>query len=274
MRLLITGGGGFLGQVLARDLVRRGNLLVHGPGKEQLAKISQVLLVDVNPPKKLLFPELESRASVVTGDISDASFCNSLFEGCHGATSVFHLGAMMSGQGEADFDRCMAVNLFGTLNLLESARNCGHARPKFVLASAGATLGSGAPTDFISKEDVVSDATRATPHTTYGMTKACAELLLSDYSRKGFIDGRGCRLPTVVVRAGEPNGATTSCFSALVRDPLSGVDAHMPIAPDVPHAVTDYQTAVSALVRMHELPQQEVDDVLGFDRTVFVPNVA
>ena len=113
--------------------------------------------------------------------------------------SIFHLGAIMSGQGEADFDLCMGVNLHGTLHLLEAARQCtSDARPHFVLASAGATLGAGAPTDFVSKEDTVGDTTRATPHTTYGMTKACAELLLADYSRRGFVDGRGCRLPSVV----------------------------------------------------------------------------
>ena len=100
----------------------------------------------------------------------------------------------MSGTGEADFDLCMGVNMRGTLQMLESARHCGATRPRFIYASAGATLGAGAPTDFISKDDVVGDSTRATPHTTYGMTKAIGELLLSDYSRRGFVDGRGIRL--------------------------------------------------------------------------------
>ena len=115
----------------------------------------------------------------------------------------------MSGQGEADFDLAMNVNLHGTMHMLEAARHCGALRPRFVMASAGATLGAGAPTDFVTKDDIVGDATRATPHTSYGMTKACAELLLQDYSRRGFVDGRAVRLPTVIVRAGAPNAATT-----------------------------------------------------------------
>lgn len=123
----------------------------------------------------------------------------------------------------------------------------------------------------MTKDDVVSDATRATPHTTYGMTKACSELLLSDYSRKGFIDGRACRLPTVVVRAGSPNAATTGIFSGAVREPLAGLDTISPIAADVSHAVTGHRTAVEALLRMHESPADRVDAVLGYDRTVFVP---
>eukprot|EP00967_Tisochrysis_lutea_P132159 scaffold230457_cov32-Tisochrysis_lutea.AAC.2 len=180
----------------------------------------------------------------------------------------------MSGQGEADFDLAMRVNLHGTMSLLEAARNSGAPRPRFVMASAGATLGAGAPTDFVSKDDTVSDATRATPHTTYGMTKACAELLLSDYSRRGFLDGRGVRLPTVVVRAGAPNGATTGAFSAVVREALAGREAVLPIGRDVSHAVTSHRTAVESLLRMHELPVQEIDRVLGYDRTVFVPSIA
>ena len=172
----------------------------------------------------------------------------------------------MSGTGEADFDLCMGVNMRGTLQMLESARHCGATRPRFIYASAGATLGAGAPTDFISKDDVVGDSTRATPHTTYGMTKAIGELLLSDYSRRGFVDGRGIRLPSVVVRAGAPNAATTSCFSAVVREPLAGVDVVSPIDSEVKHAVTSHRTAVDCLLQMHELAAETVDSVLGFDR--------
>ena len=106
------------------------------------------------------------------------------------------------------------------------------------------------------------------------MTKACAELLLSDYSRRGFVDGRGARLPSVVVRAGAPNAATTGCFSAVVREPLAGTDVIAPIGAHVKHAVTSSRGAVDALLSLHELPAAEVDAVLGFDRTVFVPSVA
>jgi len=180
----------------------------------------------------------------------------------------------MSGQGETDFDMCMGVNLHGTLHMLEAARHCGAPRPRFVMASAGATLGSGAPTDYVTKDDVVADSTRATPHTSYGMTKACAELLLSDYSRRSFVDGRAVRLPSVIVRAGAPNAATTSCFSSVVREPLAGVDTVAPIDANVRHAVTSHRTALDALLKMHELPAAAVEAGLGYDRTAFVPCTA
>ncbi len=276
MRVVITGGCGFIGQLLARSVLRQGSLRTHVQGGgEAMAPVTEILLADAaRPPRGLLFDDLDS-ASVVLGDLSDASFCRSLFEGTRGEpTSVFHLGAIMSGEGEADFDRCVAVNLSGTHHLLEAARRCASARPRFILAGAGATIGSGAPTDFVRADDTVSDATRATPHTTYGMAKACAELLLSDYSRKGFVDGRGCRLPTVIVRAGAPNAATTGCYSAVVREVLAGRDVCLPIGADVTHAVTSHRAAVGCLLGLHEVAAPSADAVLGFDRTVFVPSAA
>ena len=274
MRVIITGGTGFIGQLVARDIARRGALQTHqAAGVEGETKVTEIVLADVARPEKLMFEEL-SAARVVVGDVANAAFCRSLFEGVTGAVSVFHLGAVMSGQGEKDFDLVMGVNLHGTLNMLEAARACGAPRPRFIMASAGATLGSGAPTDFVTKDDTVGDSTRATPHTSYGMTKACAELLLSDFSRRGFVDGRACRLPSVVVRAGAPNAATTSVFSSVVREPLSGKDTESAIGPDVRHAVTGHRTAVACLVGLHELEAAKVDAVLGFDRTIFIPSIA
>lgn len=198
MRVIITGGCGFLGQMLARNILKKGSLISHSQsGEETEHEVTDIVLADVSSPTEMLFPELNSKiVRVVLGSVSELAFCQSLFSDA-GACSVFHLGAVMSGQGEADFDLCLSVNLMGTMNMLASARSCLAPRPRFILVSAGATLGSGAPTDFVSKNDTVGDATRATPHTTYGMTKACSELLLQDFSRKRFVDGRGCRLPTV-----------------------------------------------------------------------------
>eukprot|EP00964_Phaeocystis_antarctica_P071742 scaffold43823_cov57-Phaeocystis_antarctica.AAC.1 len=277
VRVIITGGTGFIGQLVARAILQKGTLLVHQPsGDEAEAEVSEVVLADVARPPQLMFAELEdsSACTVRLGDISDPLFCRSLFEGAQGPVSVFHFGAVMSGQGEQDFDLVMRVNLHGTLNLLEAARQCSATRPRFIMASAGATLGSGAPTDYVDKNDTVGDWTRATPHTSYGMTKACAELLLSDFSRRGFVDGRACRLPSVVVRAGAPNAATTGAYSSVVREPLAGLDTTSAIGPDVRHAVTGHRTAVASLVGVHELPAARVDEVLGFDRTVFIPSLA
>ena len=274
-RVIVTGGCGFLGQMLARSIIKRGRLVAHTANGEQEVAVSSVVLTDTTKPDTLLFPDLAAHSSIELGDVSDAAFCRSLFADTDGGSvSVFHLGAIMSGQGETDFDRCVDVNLHGTLHMLEAARSCGAPRPRFVMASAGATLGAGAPTDFVGANDVVSDATRATPHTTYGMTKACAELLVADYSRRGFVDGRGCRLPSVAVRAGAPNAATTSCFSSVVREPLAGAPTTSPVAADVRHAVTSGRTAVAALLAMHDAPAAQADAVLGFDRTVFVPSIA
>ncbi|KAK7254363.1 GDP-mannose 4,6 dehydratase [Aureococcus anophagefferens] len=259
MRVVITGGAGFLGQSLARSLVRRGALLTHRhDGEESTAKIQSIVLADVHRPE-LLDGAGGVATSVAVGDVADRAFCDALVGDGAGPLSVFHLGAVMSGQGEADFDLCLATNLAGTMHMLEAARRSGAPRPRFVYASAGATLGAGAPTDWVASDGEVSDATRATPHTTYGMTKACGELLLADYSRRGFVDGRGVRLPSVVVRAGAPNAATTGVYSGVVRETLAGVDTASPIAGGVKHAVAGARSAVAAddLVReyMEDFPE-------------------
>ena len=213
------------------------------------------------------------------GDVSSREFCDSLYKEIPDATkhvSIFHLGAVMSGDGERDFDLCMRVNLHGFLNMMEGARslNAHGLVPKFVFASAGATLGSGSPTDYITKEDIISDAVRATPHTTYGATKACCELLTTDYARRGFVDGRALRLPTIVVRAGKPNAATTGCFSGVIREPLSGIDVELPISADVKHAVTGKRAVIAAMLKLHDAPLAKIEEILGFDRTIFCPSIA
>lgn len=175
-------------------------------------------------------------------------------------------------------DLALKVNLQGTMNMLEAARAWNESnpgiRPTFLFSSAGATLGAGHDADWISKEDTISDATRAAPHTTYGTTKACCELLLADYSRRGFIDGRGVRLPTVVVRAGAPNAAVTGCYSSVIREPLAGKEAVLPVGPDVLHGVTSFKSAILGMLAVHDASTEKVDQLLGYDRTVFLPTRA
>jgi NAD(P)-dependent dehydrogenase (short-subunit alcohol dehydrogenase family) len=285
--VIITGGGGFLGQCLASSLLETGRV----KGETGFFPIQKLVLADIAFPPTLQ-PAIEASQIVVKlqGDVSDPSYCDTLFDQIRMPAplnkegiliqhvSIFHLGAVMSGDGERDFDLCMRVNLHGFLNMIEGARQhifsaLGFA-PKFIFASAGATIGSGAPTDYITGADTISDATRATPHTTYGATKACCELLLTDYARRGFVDARGLRLPTIVVRAGAPNAATTSCFSGVIREPLAGVDVVLPIAKDVPHAVTGMRAAIAAMRTLHDATHEQIETVLGFDRTVFLPAVA
>ena len=279
--VIITGGGGFLGQCLASSLLKKGRLVTENDGEE--VPLSKLILADIAFPPTLQ-PTIEEAAKAglveqVTGDVSSRDYCDSLYQkiptSSIQAVTVFHLGAVMSGDGERDFDLCMRVNLHGCLNMLEGARHHLHdtlkVTPKFLFASAGAIIGSGAPSDYIQKEDTISDATRATPHTTYGATKACCELLLSDYARRGFINGRALRLPTIAVRAGKPNAATTGCYSAVLREPLAGVDVVLPIAPHVTHAITSARAAIQGMMILHDTPLSKIQQVLGYDRTVFLP---
>ena len=340
MKVVITGGGGFLGQALAREILSddgRGRRLRSSSSSSggsstttdnKKAKVVEIVLADIVEPTECLFGDdydLLSRLAssngvtlrFAVGDVSDADYCRSIVGrparreeagggggggggrdgGGRGGgdgddfvgLSVFHLGAVMSG---APPDVALRVNLHGTMNMLEATRawqeeassissshspssaSSSSSRPTFVFSSAGATLGSGHPADWVSSRDTISDATRASPHTTYGTTKACAELLLSDYSRRGFLDGRGVRLPTVVVRAGAPNAAVTSCFSSVVRVPLSGADATMPVGRDAPHAVTGCRAAIAGMLAVHDACPTVVDRLLGYDRTVFLPTRA
>ena len=274
MKVVITGGGGFLGQILAKHVVSKGALRSKSSMDN---KVTEVVLADISEPTDWLF-DLHALAEsnnialrVKVGDVSDMSYCKSIIGSpcdAEAALSVFHLGAVMSG---APPDLALKVNLNGTINMLEATRLWQEAapgsRPTFMFSSAGATIG-----DWISNNDTISDATRASPHTTYGTTKACAELLLADYSRREFVDGRGVRLPSVIVRAGAPNAATTSCFSSVVREPLSGQEAVvMPIRGDVYHAITGYKQAIGGMMAVHEAMPDQVDKLLGFDRTVFLP---
>ncbi|KAL7521853.1 hypothetical protein ACHAWX_006544 [Stephanocyclus meneghinianus] len=280
MKVVITGGLGFLGQTLAQSLLTSHRTLRTNSSSQT---VSSIILADISENEYLIdLPSLAKEAgvelSIVLGDVSNVDYCKSIIgrDDNNEGLSIFHLGAVMSG---APPDLALKVNLHGTINMLEAARAWSESsphrnRPTFLFASAGATLGAGHEADWISKTDVISDATRAAPHTTYGTTKACCELLLADYSRRGFIDGRGVRLPTVIVRAGAPNAAVTGCFSSVIREPLAGKEAVLPVGPDVMHGVTSFRSAIMGMLAVHEADVETVDRLLGFDRTVFLPTRA
>ncbi|KLU21144.1 NAD-dependent epimerase [Caballeronia mineralivorans PML1(12)] len=234
MKILITGGAGFLGQRLARRLLERGNLM----GKP----ITGLTLLDVVRP-----PDLgDERVRAETGDIADRS----VLERCVGADTqaIFHLAAIVSGQAEADFDLGMRINLDASRLLLDVCRSLGHA-PRVLFTSSVAVYGGTLP-------DVVRDDTALNPKSSYGTQKAIAELLLCDYSRRGFVDGRVLRLPTISVRPGRPNAAASSFASGIIREPLNGERAVCPVSGDVRLWLLSPQKAIESLIAGCELEQE------------------
>ncbi|CAM9950292.1 unnamed protein product [Ectocarpus fasciculatus] len=214
--------------------------------------------------------------SVVRGDLScsDVAAAIKSFAGGDGddggdhaettsssTLSVFHLASVMSGQGEEDFGEALRVNIDGTRSLLDTCRQIG-GRPRFVFASSIAAFGGG---------EQVTDETKLLPQSTYGMTKACAELLVNDCTRKGFVDGRIARLPTVVVRPGPPNPAATGCFSSVPKAVLHGQHFISPVSPDLRHACVGLSSAVDGLIRLHDAPEA---DFGPRDRAITLPAVS
>jgi D-erythronate 2-dehydrogenase len=256
VRVVITGGCGFLGQQLAKSLLRRGSLT--GPSGGQ-AEIDSLILFDaVVPPSS---PELDDkRVEVVLGDITNRETVFSLCD--RDDLSVFHLASVMSGGGEEDFDRALGVNVHGSRHVLEALR-ARSSLPRLVFTSSVAVFGG----EFA--KETVGDSTKQAPQTTYGATKAIVELLVNDYTRKGFLDGRAARLPTVVVRPGAPNAAASSFISSVVREPFHGVDVVVPVPLSTTMAVIGYRTAVACLVALHEIDGAK----LGPDRAVELPSL-
>jgi len=234
MNVLITGGAGFLGLQLARLLLKRGSLNLDG----KAVTIDRLTLLDV------VAPQIDdARVRVVTGDLSDPAVLARAMDADTGA--VFHLAAVVSGQAEADFDLGMRVNLDASRALLETCRQLGH-RPRVVFTSSVAVYGGKLPA-------VVQDDTALNPQSSYGAQKAIGELLLSDYSRRGFVDGRVLRLPTISVRPGKPNAAASSFASGIIREPLAGEAANCPVAPETSLWLLSPRGAITALVNGMEL---------------------
>jgi len=252
MNVLITGGAGFLGLQLARLLLQRGTLNLDGGA----VAFDRLTLLDVAAPQGLD----DARVRVVTGDLSDPAVLAQAIDTDTGA--IFHLAAVVSGQAEADFDLGMRVNLDASRALLEACRQRGH-KPRVLFTSSVAVYGGELP-------PVVQDDTALNPQSSYGVQKAIGELLLSDYSRRGFVDGRVLRLPTISVRPGKPNAAASSFASGVIREPLAGIEANCPVAPDTPLWLLSPRSAVAALVSGIELDGGR----LGNRRVVNLPGLS
>ncbi|HUJ99060.1 MAG TPA: D-erythronate dehydrogenase [Stellaceae bacterium] len=255
MKVVITGGIGFIGRRLAQRLLQRGTLI--GPDGRETA-IDELMLFDNVPAHPPLPPN--NRLKVVAGDIADPATVRQLIDKSTGA--VFHLAAVVSGQAEADTDIGYRVNLDGTRAVLETCRALGTV-PRLVFASSLAVYGGDMP-------PAIADDTPLTPQTSYGTQKAIGELLVNDYSRKGYIDGRCLRLPTIVVRPGRPNRAASTWVSSLFREPLSGVEVVCPVSRESVMACLSPRRLVAAIERVHDLPAAG----FGFSRTVLLPGIS
>jgi nucleoside-diphosphate-sugar epimerase len=236
MEVLITGGAGFLGSKLARQLLARGTL---AGASGQAEKISRITLLDQVPAQGFDDP----RIAIMVGDAADpAVIANALTPSVQ---SVFHLAAVVSGEAESDFDLGMRINLDATRVLLEQARKNGN-QPRLVFTSSVAVFGGDLPPK-------VLDTTPATPQGSYGAQKAMCELMVTDYSRKGFVDGRSLRLPTVTVRPGKANKAASSFASGIIREPLNGVVSVCPVPPETKVWALSPRSTVHNLIHAHEL---------------------
>jgi D-erythronate 2-dehydrogenase len=233
MRVIITGGAGFIGTLLARRLLAEPVTI----GDASPAKVDELVLADLAapPPDVAADPRVHS----VTGDL--AATVSELGE----ADAIFHLAGVVSGAAEADFDLGMRVNVDGTRAVLEHARQ--HARPPvLVFSSSIAVFGTDPATGAV---DVVRDDTLPRPQSSYGAQKFIAEQLVADYSRKGFARGRSVRLMTVSVRPGKPNAAASSFMSGIIREPLAGRRAACPVPPDTPVALSSPRRTLQGILR-------------------------
>jgi D-erythronate 2-dehydrogenase len=237
MKILITGGAGFLGQQLAHALLKN----------EQNQLVTELVLADIAPLADAALLR-DPRVRSVTGDLT-LLLGNGLLLGVDG---VFHLAAAVSGECEADIDVGMRVNLDTTRGLLTVCRALAKA-PRLVFSSSLAVFGGvmyGGP-------EVIADNTLPQPQNSYGTQKFICEQLIADYTRKGYVDGRSVRLPTVTVRPGKPNKAASGFMSGIIREPLAGVEAVCPVDPSTGVWITSPRYAIAGLIAAFETPQQK-----------------
>jgi D-erythronate 2-dehydrogenase len=246
--VVITGGAGFLGARLARELLAAGSVALAGAGARPL---SGVTLIDRSPPPVDL--AADDRVAAVRGDLGELlDPAGSGRETLAGAEVIFHLAAAVSGECEADFDLGMRANLRATESLLASCRALG-TNPVVVFTSSLAVFGASSEHPLPA---VVDDQTLPNPQSSYGVQKLIGEQLLADYTRKGFLHGRAVRLATVSVRAGRPNKAASGFLSGIIREPLAGERAVCPVGAATEVALISPARAIEGLLRAATAPEE------------------
>ena len=244
MHVVVTGAAGMVGSKLIARLVKDGGL----NGKP----IDKFTLTDVVAPERPA--GFGGEVDITTGDLAAPGAAEKLI--AERPEVIFHLAGIVSGEAELDFDKGYHVNLDGTRILLEAIRHAENYQPKFVFTSSIAVYGAPFP-------HAIPDDFHLTPLTSYGTQKAISELLLADYSRRGFLDGVGIRLPTICVRPGKPNKAASGFFSNIMREPLAGLEAILPVADTVRHTHASPRAAVGFLIHAAGLSREQVDKCLA-----------
>lgn len=249
MRILVLGGAGMIGRRLVEALVSSGEL-----GGRRIDAIHSFDVAGGDAASPIV--------TTSTGDIADPHTITSLVAGRPDV--IFHLASIVSGEAEVEFEKGYRINLAGMQNLLEAIRLQGDDYcPRLVFTSSIAVFGA-------PFEEPIRDTFLQAPLTSYGTQKAICELLLADYSRKGYLDGVGIRLPTIVVRPGRPNKAASGFFSGIIREPLAGLEAVLPVGDDVRHWVASPAAAVGFLLHAATLDTAP----LGYRRSLTMPGLS
>ena len=254
MKVLVTGGTGFLGRRLVSALLARGEVSGADDAEHE---IERIVVSDIGPGIAPL-PD-DSRIDLRLGDFSEPGAAESLIDAGTGA--IFHLAAVVSGEAEQNFELGMRINFHASVRLLDAIRARGHC-PRLVFTSSVAAYGGDMP-------EVIEDSTILTPQTSYGTQKAAVELLLDDYSRKGFVDGRALRLPTVVVRPGKANAAASSFASAIIREPLEGRAYTCPVAEETGVWLLSPRRVIESFLHAASLPRE----AFGMSRALALPGM-
>jgi nucleoside-diphosphate-sugar epimerase len=250
--VLIVGAAGMIGRKLAERLAREGAI-----GARAIGELALHDVVPPPPPGRSPYP-----LKISTSDLAAPGEAEKLV--ASRPELIFHLAAIVSGEAEADFEKGYRVNLDGTRRLFDAVRKIGHGYcPRLVFTSSIAVFGAPFP-------EAIGDEFLSAPLTSYGTQKAIDELLLADYSRRGFFDGIGLRLPTICVRPGKPNKAASGFFSGIIREPLAGQEAALPVPRSVRHWFASPRAAIGFLLHAAAIPL----DRLGARRSLNMPGVS